>query len=155
MKKLFFDCGTRESGPSAGLFLLRAGLGVMMAVGHALPKIQNFAAMKDHWPVAHVWPLNHMSEPVSLIATIAVELVASLLLVVGFMTRPAAFLLGFVMVIAAFQVCGALPWFLAQDAPMAKEPALLYLLPACMLVLTGAGGWSIDSGLYRERRRRY
>lgn len=155
MKKLLFDCGTRDPAASAGLFLLRCGIGLMMLIGHGIPKIQRFAELKEHWTIPHIWPLSHMNEPVSLMATIFAEVLASTMIVLGLMTRPAAFVLGFAMVIAAFQVGGQGPWFLAPGAQGAKEPALLYLLPACVLILTGAGSWSFDAGIFKDKRRRY
>jgi putative oxidoreductase len=155
MKKLFFDCGTRDPAASAGLFLLRAGTGLMMLIGHGIPKIQHFAMLKDHWTIPHIWPLSHMSEPISLMATISAEVLASAMIVFGLMTRPAAFVFGFAMVVAAFQVGGEAPWFLGTGVTAAKEPALLYLLPACVLILTGAGTWSFDAGIFKDKRRRY
>ncbi len=155
MKKHIFDCGTRDPAASAGLFFLRAGTGLMMLLGHGVPKIQHFAEWKEHWPIPHIWPFYHMNEPVSLMAAILAEVVASSMIVFGLMTRPAAFVFAFAMVVAAFQVGGQAPWFLAQGVTMAKEPALLYLLPACVLILTGAGGWSLDAGIFKDKRRRY
>ena len=73
-------------------------------------------------------------------AAIGTEVFASALIALGLMTRPAAFLLGFAMCVAAFQVHGAGAWFL--PAPGAKEPALIYLLFCFVLIITGGGQWS-------------
>ncbi|RYD49384.1 MAG: DoxX family protein, partial [Verrucomicrobiaceae bacterium] len=104
MKKFFFDCGTRDPLASYGLVVLRLAYGWMMLYGHGIAKIQNFDKLKDAWPVPGVFPLNLMSHPISLVATIGAEVGAAGLLMLGFMTRPAAFVLGFAMCIAAFQV---------------------------------------------------
>lgn len=153
MKRFFFDCGTRDGVASAGLLVLRLGFGLMMAIGHGWPKVSKFEALKDDWAVPTVWPLSYMSGPVSLVATIVAELGAAGLIVLGLATRPAAFLLGFTMIVAAFQVLGGNPWFL--PAPGAKEPALLYLVACLALVISGAGRVSVDAAVYKEKKRRF
>lgn len=153
MKKFFFDCGTREASASLGLLVLRVSIGSMMLFGHAWAKFGMFAQAKDEWPVPGIFPLNRLSPPVSMIASIAIEAGASTLLILGLLTRPAAFLLGFAMVVAAFQVHGGDPFFMAGGA--AKEPAILYLIPCLVLILTGAGNFSLDSLIFKEKRRRW
>jgi uncharacterized membrane protein YphA (DoxX/SURF4 family) len=88
----------------------------------------------------------------SLMAAIAAEVFASALIALGLMTRLAAFVLGFAMCVAAFQFHGASDWFL--PAPGAKEPALTYLLFCFVLIVTGAGQWSLDAGFAHDKRRR-
>jgi putative oxidoreductase len=153
MKAWFFDCGTREPGASAGLLVLRLTSGLLMAFGHGWGKIEHFAALKGHWPVPGFLPF--LSSPASLIATIICEVGCGVLLALGLLTRWAAFLLGFTMVVAAFGVNGDSPWFIGPGVAQAKEPALLYLLPAVVVILAGAGAYSFDAALYRERKRRY
>jgi putative oxidoreductase len=153
MKRFFFDCGTRDALASTGLLVLRLGLGTMMALGHGWPKVGKFEALKQDWAIPNLWPFSLMSHPVSLMATIAAELGAAGLIVLGLATRPAAFILGFAMVIAAFQVHADGPWFLPGEG--AKEPALLYLLGCIVLIIAGAGRVSIDAGLYRQKKRRF
>lgn len=153
MKQFLFDCGTRDPLASAGLLVMRAGFGLMMLFGHGLPKLQNYSTYVEKWSVAPaIWPLSKMSMPMSLMATIGAELFASALLVLGIMTRPAAFVLGFAMCVAAFQVHGAHPFF-STGGP-AKEMAVLYLLPAFVLIITGAGQFSLDSAIAMDKRRR-
>jgi len=153
MKLFLFDCGTRDPLASVGLLVLRAGIGLMMAFGHGLPKLQNYSAMLEQWNIAPaIWPLSYMSKPMSLMLAIGAEFVASLMLVLGVMTRPAAFMLGFAMCVAAFQVHALDPFFSAGGA--AKEMAVLYLLPAFVLIITGAGQYSIDAGIATDKRRR-
>lgn len=153
MKKILFDCGTRDVPASLGLLVLRLGIGSMMLFGHGVPKLQAYAALKDGWHVPPLWPLSLMSPPVSLIATIAAELLCAALVVIGLGTRFAAFILGFAMVVAAFDVGGSWPWF-ALPPGESKEPALLYLVPMVVLILTGAGATSLDAALYRDSKRR-
>lgn len=153
MKRFLFDCGTRDPLASTGLFFLRAGFGLMMLFGHGIVKIQNYDAMLAKWSIAPgIWPLSKMSMPMSLISTIGAEVGASMLLVLGLMTRPAAFVLGFAMCVAAFQVHALDPLFSKGGA--AKEMAVLYLIPAFVLIITGGGQWSLDSVLSTDKRRR-
>lgn len=152
LKRFIFDCGTRDAGVAPGLLFLRVAIGAMMLVGHGLPKIHAYAALRDGWPVPDFFPLYFMSPAVSLMATIGAEVVASACLILGLMTRPAAFVFCFTMVVAAFDVCGAQPLF-AMPAT-GKELAVLYLVPGLMILLTGAGAWSLDAGILRENKRR-
>ena len=154
MRKFLLDCGTRDATASLGILALRVMLGLMMLVGHGMPKLLGFATLKNGFFVPDLFPLKYMSPPVSLMACIGAEVVAALLIIVGLATRPAAFVLGFNMVVAAFGVLTAAPWFLGPAAAMAKEPALLYLIPLLAIILTGAGSWSLDAALYRESKRR-
>jgi putative oxidoreductase len=124
----------------------------MMAFGHGWPKIANFAAFKDGWHVPGFLPF--LSPPLSLIGTIACEFAGGILLAIGLCSRPAAFLLGFAMTVAAFDVLGGAPWFLGPGVTAAKEPALLYLLVALVVIVSGPGAWSFDAGIHRDRRRR-
>lgn len=152
MKKYLFDCGTRDATASLGLFVLRVTVGLMMLIGHGWGKIKNFDALKDEWFVPGIVPFSFMSPPVSLIATIGAEVGAAALLVLGLMTRPAAFVFAFAMVIAAFEVHAADPWFSQGGA--SKEMALLYLIPAIVLLLSGSGAWSLDAAIQKDGKRR-
>ncbi len=154
MKKFLFDCGTRDVTASIGIFALRVMIGLMMLIGHGLPKLQGFAAAKDSFYVPDFIPLKFMSPAVSLVACISAELGASILIILGLATRPAAFLLGFNMVVAAFGVHATAAWFMGQGVPVSKEPALLYLVPLIAIILTGAGAFSIDGAIYKKDKRR-
>lgn len=152
MKKFLFDCGTTDPIASSGLAALRVGIGLMMLIGHGVDKITNFQKLSENWPVPDLWPLSYMSKPISLMATIGAEVGAAGLLVVGLMTRPAAFVLGFAMCVAAFQVHGIHPMF-SKGGP-SKEMAVLYLIPCFALILSGGGQWSLDALFTHDKRRR-
>jgi putative oxidoreductase len=154
MKKFFFDCGTRDVTASVGILALRVMTGSMMLLGHGIPKLRQFSSMKDNFPVPDFFPFSHMSHAVSLGACLLGEALAAVLVILGLATRPAAFLLGFTMVVAAFNILHDAPWFLGPDAPMAREPALLFLIPMISIIFSGAGAYSFDAGLYREGKRR-
>ncbi|MEO0018288.1 MAG: hypothetical protein RLZZ522_1571 [Verrucomicrobiota bacterium] len=152
LKRCIFDCGTRDAGLAPGLLFLRGMIGAMMLVGHGLPKISTYAALRDGWPVPDFFPLYFMSPAVSLMATIGAEVGAAACLILGLMTRPAAFVFCFAMAVAAFDVCAAQPLF-AMPAS-GKELAVLYLVPALMILFTGAGTWSLDAAILRAGKRR-
>ncbi|MBN8459988.1 MAG: DoxX family protein [Verrucomicrobia bacterium] len=153
LKRVLFDCGTRDATASAGLFVLRASVGLMMLLGHGSSKLRGFQDMKDGFYVPDFFPFSLMSPPVSLMLTIGAEVGAAALLVLGLMTRPAAFVLGFAMVVAAFGVHGTHPW-VSMGGP-SKEMALLYLFPVLAILLSGAGGLSLDAAIYQEKKRQY
>lgn len=154
MKKFFFDCGTLDATASLGIFVLRWMTGLMMAIGHGIFKIQHFSTLKQGFYVPDFFPLKFMSPSVSLMVCISVEVGASALIVLGLATRPAAFVLALQMVVIAFGLQGALPWFLGPSTQLAKEPALLYLIPLISIIFTGAGTFSMDARLYKEGKRR-
>lgn len=155
MKKFFFDCGTRDATASLGIFALRAMVGLMMLIGHGIPKIENFATRKDFFYVPDIFPLSLMPPSVSLLACIGAEVVASTLLILGFATRPAAFVLGLCMTIAAFGALGSAPWFLKSPTLVeTKELALMYLIPMVALILSGAGAYSLDALIHKDSKRR-
>jgi putative oxidoreductase len=96
-----------------------------------------------------------MSPQVSLMASIGAELGAAALIIIGFATRPAAFVLGFAMVVAAFGFHGSSPWFVSPPTIFdAKELALLYLIPMIVIILSGGGAFSLDAAIYKEGKRR-
>lgn len=155
MKKFLFDCGTRDSTASLGILALRAMAGLMILIGHGIPKIRNFGMFKDTFPVPDIFPLSYLSHPMSLMACIGAEAVAAALIIIGLATRPAAFVIGFTMVVAAFDYLAATPWF--QSTPTlveTKETAVLYLIPMIAIILTGAGSYSLDATILKDVKRR-
>ena len=155
MKRFLFDCGTRDATASAGILALRVMTGLMMLIGHGWPKLTEFAQRKELFYVPDFFPLKFMSPPVSLDATITAEDGASVLIILGLATRPAAFLLGFAMVVAVFDYHQDALWFVKPPTIMeAKELGLMYLIPMIAIIFSGAGLFSIDSALYQESKRR-
>jgi putative oxidoreductase len=153
MKKFFFDCGTRDKTASLGILSLRVMVGLMMLIGHGIPKIENFASRKEFFYVPDFLPVKMAS--MSLMACIGAEVVAATFIIIGFATRPAAFILGFCMVVAAFGALGGAPWF-QKSATLVetKELSIMYLIPMISIILAGAGGYSLDALYYKESKRR-
>lgn len=154
MKKFFFDCGTRDVTASFGLLVLRVCIGLMMLIGHGLPKIQNYSAYLTKFKAPELPPFNWMSDQISLISIIAAEVAAAALIILGLASRPAMFILGFAMVVAAFGTHGQDPWFFSPAGGGFKELALLYLIPIVSLLLTGPGLYSLDSLIQTDKKRR-
>jgi len=78
-----------------------------------------------------------MGPEISLALAVIGELLAPVLIIVGYQTRYAAFFAAFTMGIAAFIVHGA-------DPLGEKELALMYFLSFFMIMLTGPGAYSLD-----------
>ena len=78
-----------------------------------------------------------IGETPSLMLTVIGELVAPILVLIGWKSRWGAALMAITMGVAAFMV----HW---EDPLSDKEHALLFFFPALALVLTGPGKWSID-----------
>jgi putative oxidoreductase len=155
MKRFLFDCGTRDVTASVGILALRVMTGLMMLIGHGWPKLTEFSQRKELFYVPDFFPLRYMSPPVSLVASITAEVGASVLIIMGLATRPAAFLLGFAMVVAVFDFHQGAPWFVKPPTIMeAKELGLMYLIPMIAIIFSGAGLFSVDSALYQESKRR-
>ena len=95
-----------------------------------------------------------MSPFFSLLATIGAEVGCAALLILGLATRPAAFIIAFTMIVAAFNIHATGPFFLGPGVEGPKEPAILYLIPAIAILLAGAGSYSADASIFKEGRRR-
>ncbi|RYD30488.1 MAG: DoxX family protein [Verrucomicrobiaceae bacterium] len=128
---------------------------MMMFIGHGLPKIKNYGAMKDLFPVPQTFPVSLLTPPMSLGLCIVAEVGAAILIILGLATRPAAFVLGLCMTVAAFAFHGSAPWF--QNTPTlveTKELPIMYLIAMVAIILGGAGSYSLDALLYKEDKRR-
>lgn len=121
MKKNFYD---------VALLLLRLGFGGFMLT-HGIPKI---SMLSD--PSQFGDPIG-LGTTVSLILCLIGEVVAPILLIIGFKTKWAAIPAAITMLVAAFVVH-------AKDDLGTKEHALLYLIAFVVLFLTGAGKYAID-----------
>lgn len=121
MKKNFTDLA---------LLILRLGFGGFMLT-HGIPKISRLSD-----PSGFPDPLGVGAMP-SLILTLIGEVVAPFLIIIGFKTKWAAFPAAITMLVAAFVIH-------AKDDIGTKEHALLFCIAFTVIVLTGAGKFSID-----------
>ncbi len=122
-----------EKMAGAALLLLRVGLGLMM-LAHGLPKMQSLFSGE---PIQFASVFG-MSPEVSLGLAVFAEVGCSILLMLGLATRFAVVPLIVTMIIAVFVIH-------AND-PFAKyEMGLHYLLGYMVLLITGAGRYSLDA----------
>ncbi|MCD8070841.1 MAG: DoxX family protein [Akkermansiaceae bacterium] len=135
VKKRECSCGRclpRLAGAPFGVALLRLGVGVLMLV-HGIPKVWMLAS--GQWQ-SFPDPVG-IGSGLSLFLAAFAECVCSLLLMAGFMTRLAAFVLtvNFCVIVFAFD---------AGKSWADTELAAVYLLVYAVLMLTGAGRFSVD-----------
>lgn len=118
---------------------VRVFVGLTMAIAHGFGKLPP--------PEMMVNSLGEMGFPapglMAWCAAIA-EVIGGLFLAVGFLTRPAAFFIGFTMLIAGFVIHAADPF-------QTKELALLYLAISLVFVAKGPGAYSMDAFLFKRK----
>lgn len=93
--------------------------------------------------------------PVALLSQLGVgsliEIVGGLAVVLGFLTRPVAFVLSGEMAVAYFQFHAPQSFFPTVNQGVA---AALYCFLYLYLAFAGAGAWSVDAKIARARRLR-
>lgn len=139
---LIGGAGGTDAIADAGLLVLRLMAGLALAFAHGLGKVppspgfvETTAALGFPLPGLFAW------------AAGLAEFAGGLLLVVGLLTRPAAFFVLFTMGVAFFLQHGADPF-------ASKEKAFLFGAVAICLLLTGAGRFSLDALLRRRLEHR-
>lgn len=133
LKKLLFKT-TQENSllNEATITALRVVAGILMAVIHGSGKVPpseqligGVTALGFPAPTLFAW-----------FAGLA-ELIGGVFIAVGFLTRPAAFMVFFTMVVAVFGKHAA-------DPINVKELGLLYMAIALIFVARGSSRWSVD-----------
>lgn len=117
---------------------LRIGFGLMMILRHGYGKIVKYDTLRHTFAD----PLG-VGTQFSLILTISAEFYASILLILGLFTRPAAFVLFFTMSVAALVVH-------AGDPLKSREMAILYAIAYAAILIAGPGRLSVDRVLSRQ-----
>ena len=140
MRAALFHPGGHSRAVSLGLLALRVAFGLMLALGHGWGKLVGFGAGAATFPD----PL-HIGPRWSMACTIGTEFFGSLLVAIGLATRWAALSVAFTMGVAGFLVQAGAPWG-------KRELACAYLVPFFVLVLTGAGRFSVDARLGGRRK---
>ena len=120
---------------NAARLFLRLFVGILMLT-HGIAKIENFDTLVDTFP-----------DPIGLPLIILVEVGASILVMVGFLTRLALIPLIFSMIVAAFLT---FPTF----ALATSELPLMYLGIFITLLLAGPGKCSVDYLLDKAYNRK-
>ncbi len=136
IKKLLF--GTTPDA-CAGILLLRVFTGTAMMT-HGIAKLVGGMDQFTGFVASLGVPAPHV---MAFLAAFA-ESFGAAFLALGLLTRPAAFMIVCTMSVAIF---GAL-----HGQPFAKqELAWLYFFPALLFLLKGAGRWSLDFMITREK----
>jgi putative oxidoreductase len=121
-----------DADANAGLLILRVFLGLGMLT-HGWGKL--FGGLDKF--TGFVASLNIPFPSLTAFLAAFAESIGAVLLAVGLLTRPAAFLIAATMAVAAL-VAHAGQGFSGQ------ETAWLYFVPAVFFVLKGGGRWSLD-----------
>ena len=136
LKKLLFG---HDSDANAGLLILRVFIGAALLThgwGKMFGGLEGFTQAVAGMGI----PLPQVS---AFLAAFA-ESFGAILLAIGLLTRPAAFLIVATMAVAIFGAHKGQPF-------SAQEAAWLYLVPALFFLLKGAGQWSVDA-LFGQKR---
>lgn len=121
-----------QTAESAGLLVLRLGIGLMMALGHGWGKLITFGERASQFPD----PLG-VGNSLSMGLAVFAEFFCALAIAFGLLTRAAVLPLMVTMLVAALVIHGGDPWG-------KKELALMYLIPLLALLFTGPGKYSLD-----------
>jgi putative oxidoreductase len=141
---------------SIGLLILRIGIAGYL-ITHGWGKVQMILAGQHEM----------FGDPVGLGSQLSLWLVAfaefacAILVLIGAATRLAAIPVVIAMAVAAFVAHGSDPWTM-QEAAMrffsgaskswaSKQPALMFAVVFLTLVFTGAGRYSVDALIARQR----
>ena len=132
--------------PNLGLLLVRITTGGLMCYLHGWSKLM---AGTERWErlgsgLSDLLGLNFLSIPLGFMASFS-ESIAALCLIIGWYTRPSAFLLAFTMIVA---VSKKIPEGLRE-----AELPLLFLCLSLVLLSSGAGKWSIDYIISQKNNR--
>jgi len=122
------------------ILLLRITVAVFM-ITHAIPKMNKLIAGGE---IQFPDPLG-MGPTVSLVLAVFAELICSILIGFGFLTRLAAFPLIITMAVAAFIVH-------AGDPFKQKELSLMYLILYIVLFFIGSGKYSVDYFISKKKK---
>ncbi len=122
------------------LLIVRLFVGFAM-LSHGFPKLQMLLEGAD----IKFFDFLGLGPKISLILTVFAEFVCSIFLILGLFTRIAGGFLMFTMLIAAFIVHGS-------DAFDKREMSLLYLSIYFLIVVFGAGRFSIDGMIEKKRK---
>ena len=138
MKKII-NVNKTNSATDIALLFARLGIAVLMLT-HGIPKM---ILLLSGAPIQFPTVLG-MSPELSLGLAVFAEVICSILLLTGFVTRLAVVPLIVTMLVAVLIIH-------APDPFVKQEPALQYLLVYTVLLFTGSGKYSIDYLLQNKR----
>jgi putative oxidoreductase len=125
------------SNSDVGFLILRIWLGASMLMLHGWGKLINFSDRADKFadPIG-------LGSPVSLALAVFAEVICSVLLILGLLTRFAALAGAITMAIAFFTAHGG-----KLTGPGNGELAFMYLMGYIVILVAGAGRYSLDNRL--------
>lgn len=123
----------------AGILIVRIAISILMLM-HGMPKLMKFFADE---PVAFANLLG-LGPNLSLALAVFAEVFCSVLLLLGFATRPALIPLIITMAVAVFHIHSSDPFAI-------KEKAIIFLLIYIFLFFTGSGKYSLDRMLTKKQ----
>lgn len=121
-----------------GLLILRVSFSVLMLT-HGIPKLSKLSIS----PITFPDPLG-VGSGLSLVLALIGELIAPIFIIIGFKTKIAAIPATITMFVAAFIVHFG-------DPIETKEKALLFFFAFLVILLSGAGKFSVD-GYFDSKR---
>ena len=131
--KAFFSIRTFPGSRSFGLLLLRTA-GLSLFLKHGLEKLTGYSTMVQHFPD----PI-HIGAHAGLAFALLSDGICSVLVMIGFATRPAALVILINLLTAFFLVHHA-----AYFSNGHVELVALYIIIFATLLFTGPGRYSID-----------
>jgi putative oxidoreductase len=137
MKNTLFHSGKHKPLPSFALLILRVALGGMMLT-HGYTKLLNFVELSTRFP--DPFGLGH---GLSLGLVVFAEVVCAVLIIIGLGTRWASIPLIITMLVIVFNIHFHQP-FSKMEVP------LLYLTGFVVLLLMGAGKYSLDKMISKK-----
>jgi putative oxidoreductase len=141
-KKLFIPSDDSDL-TSMALLVARLWFGLAMLFNHGLDKLAHFSDIVGSFPD----PLG-LGQEASLVLVVFAEVLGSLLLAVGLLTRVAAAVLVIDMFVAFLMVHKT-----ALTGPHNGELAFLYLAGYVVLVIAGGGLFSLDTMIFTNSKR--
>ena len=122
--------------PDTGRLLLRVGLGVLILL-HGIAKVMNGIG-----PIFEGVEKAGLPRDFGYLVYVG-EVVAPILLIVGFLTRPAALVIAINMAFAVYLVHASQLFTLTKQGGWALELQGMYFLAAVAIALLGAGRYSV------------
>lgn len=140
LAKIFYP-GKHQDAVSFALLILRIGLGVFMLT-HGAGKITR---LFGEGPVKFADPIG-LGPEISLTMVVFAEFFCAIFLIFGFASRFSAF-----PIVIAMLVAGLVAH--AGDPFGDRELPLFYAIVSFVLILTGAGRFSLDQLIYKKIKR--
>ena len=139
----FFRPGNDSALTNLALLVLRLWLGAAMFFNHGLDKLIHFKSVAPNFPD----PL-HIGHPVSLALVLIAEVIGSVFLILGLLTRLAAALLVIDLFVAFLMVHQT-----AMSGNNSGELAIIYLSGFCALLIAGGGMISMDMVVFGRNKK--